>query len=88
MLASTIKGENTNSGNHTAQLPCCQPHTPIAAARKPSGMEPESPMNRRISLTLLKDSVVKQKKTSSTAVKNTETQPKPEKSNAKMMIPF
>ncbi|MDP3532955.1 MAG: flagellar motor protein MotB [Alphaproteobacteria bacterium] len=50
--------------------------------------EPESPMNRRISLTLLKDSIVKQKKTSSTAVKNTEIPPKNEKSNAKMMIPF
>jgi chemotaxis protein MotB len=50
--------------------------------------EPESPMNRRISLTLLKDSIVKQKKTSSTAVTNSEQASKPEPRKNNMMIPF
>lgn len=50
--------------------------------------EPESPMNRRISLTLLKDSVVKQKKTSSAAKTNSEPSPKPKETNKNLMIPF
>ena len=46
-LASTMNGENTSTGNHQVQSCCSQPIRPSAAARKPSGTEPASPMKMR-----------------------------------------
>src|SRR5258706_14946895 len=43
-VASTTTGENPSKGNQSAQTPARQPATPIAPARNPRGIEPESPM--------------------------------------------
>ena len=46
-VASATNGRNTSSGNHAGQVPARQPPSPNAAARKPSGTAPTSPMNIR-----------------------------------------
>src|SRR4051794_20569088 len=46
-VASTVNGPNTTSGNQSGHRPARHPTTPNAAARKPSGMDPASPMNTR-----------------------------------------
>src|SRR5262245_19359929 len=39
-----MNGENTSTGNQSGQWPARQPRIPSAAARKPIGIEPASPM--------------------------------------------
>src|SRR5262245_10069610 len=46
-VASTMKGENTATGNHQGQSPSRQPASDKAAARNPIGTEPASPMKSR-----------------------------------------
>src|SRR4051812_41465797 len=42
-----MNGEKTNTGNHGGHTWCAMPIHPMAAARKPSGIDPASPMKRR-----------------------------------------
>src|SRR3990172_4256471 len=45
MVASTIKGENTNMATHNGNIPSRLAHNEKAATRNPSVDEPTSPMN-------------------------------------------
>ncbi|SAL87511.1 hypothetical protein AWB68_08431 [Caballeronia choica] len=42
-----MKGANTSAGNQTGHVPLSQPQYPSAPARKPSGIDPESPRKIR-----------------------------------------